>query len=130
MRRRATMKCKIVVQYLTGDSFSTYDREEELEGRWENTEVIEENLNRIQEHYFYYCQLQRSLTNLAAEKLRAEAKDKDWWADNSFDEFRSIKLKLDDGREYVVGCFWIGYFETLKEVAAVLDLPSKQIRRF
>jgi hypothetical protein len=134
------MRCKIRIHYTTGDSFGTKETYTDLDGTWERMEVVEDNVNRIEEHHKYYLEGSRCLTEAGFKKLVDEIKDKSWYAPplggsmsdvfTAEGSFRSIKLVTDDGRDYRVGCFWIGYFETLDEVEAVIDLPKKKISSF
>ena len=45
---------QIQINYSTGDSFHTEDREERIDFVWTNLEVAKENLQRIEEHYKMY----------------------------------------------------------------------------
>jgi len=104
------MKYNIRIFYRTGDSFGSRNKEMDLDGFWENTEIIKENLKRIKEHYEWYKNKNSSYSSKKIEKPT--------WHTNRYDE--SIKLKTDKGVEYEQSTYWCGYFESLYGAKAII----------
>ncbi len=51
-------KYEIIVNYETGDSFTTeVDQEGSLSLEWDNKKIAEENVDRVEDHYKFYCDL-------------------------------------------------------------------------
>ena len=114
---------KIRLHYSTGDSFNTYDTNDYLEMEWKNSDIVEKNLERIKEHYEYVKSKNRypykgeqvinRPTWLNIKKHR--------WPD---DENYTINLLTDEGEEWQVYCFWMGYFEHLQYAEIVTSFPT------
>lgn len=96
----------IKINYNTGDSFTRHDGlEDEIDLNWENIEIVEENLKRIEEHYKWY---------LDKDSYKPEGIEKPKWLRKEADEYSScINFKLDDGTEHLLSCCWLGYFDSL-----------------
>lgn len=105
---------KIKIDYRTGNSFNTYNREDYLEGTWQDLSVATQNIERIKQHYEWYEA--KSSTYRASPKIPAKP-------DFVADEY-SLKLLLDNGNEYSISPFWVGYFETLYEASIKQELPK------
>jgi hypothetical protein len=103
------MKYKILIRYVTGDSFESYDTSDYLEFEWDNLDICKKNLIRIKEHYNYINDINSydSKIRKSAEKI---AKDKDWFVEK---DDNSIKLQLDNLDFFQLRAFWYGCFEHL-----------------
>lgn len=130
------LKHQIKIHYTTGNSFGSEDTSGILELDWNNLDVAKENLKRIKEHYMcykvdndysgkkgYYFS---SLT--PEEKLIYDTrKDQRWYHEtkffsNSNDSYHySIVLVTDDGNDFQISPFWIGYFERLNWAEIISD---------
>lgn len=122
------MKFKIKIDYTTGNSFGSEDATEYLDGTWSDMNIIEENLDRIEEHYNFPAKLTNwKSTQAEKDAIRTEATTKSWYVKNEYDNNfdNSIKLKLDNGKEYICSAFWMGYFESLREVSAELVMSKR-----
>jgi hypothetical protein len=126
------MKHKIKIWYTTGDSFGSQDRDEILEMEWDNLDVAKANLKRIKEHYicykvdndfsgkkgYYYKSLSPE------DKLIYDTKKtRDWYSTpENWDNYHySICLKADNGNDWIISPFWVGYFETLNSAHIISD---------
>lgn len=105
------MKYRILISYQTGDSFKTEDKEEFLDGEWENMEILKENLYRIKEHYLWY---EDNYKSYGFKKIEEPE-----WHKGKPDN--SILLKTDSGVEYWNSTFWCGYFERLYGAKVVVS---------
>lgn len=119
------MSYRIKISYQTGDSFSTEDREDYIEGEWNDLKILEENLDRIEQHYLWYkwendSYLKRYHPN--------EKKEKPSFVSDEFDF--CFNLKLDDGTEYQYSAFWCGYFERLYNASIIRELPKLASKNF
>lgn len=76
---------KIKYIYDSGDSFETQqDLEGTLELTWNNPQVAEKNLERIEEHYKMYQEIQDSRWNKKTkQEILEEHQDKDWFVKKS-----------------------------------------------
>lgn len=146
------MKYKIKIYYTTGDSYKSYECEDLLELSWENLDIAKENLLAIKEHY----DGARDYSDYSFEKWVEINKDKFWFVDRKklysisrnqaiderhkdrfvgdceyrIDEYMAkscIKFKTDDGNLMQIGCFWIGYFESLNKAEIVQDTEGMVI---
>lgn len=106
---------KIRITYSTGDSFHTETREEEVEGVWEDINVVAENLERIKQHWIYYDQETGLHFGDKIEKPPFVEVDKKY-------NVLLLYLKTDDGKEYKYMPFWTGYFERLIKAEVCVDL--------
>ena len=97
---------KIVISYGTGDSVSTWDKESEIAPTWKDKNKAKEALRRIAEHYEWYKST--LWTHLDGELEVPKFSDPD-------NPKGALYLTLDDGTEFRVGTFWIGYFEGLNK---------------
>jgi hypothetical protein len=114
----------IRIEYRTGDSFNSYEETQDLEGEWKNLDVLEENLQRIKNHYEKYQTFDYS-------------NGKNWVKDMpvgcvysskySHPDNYAMKLELltDDRTPYAFVPFWCGYFEHLYSAEIV---SSKSMR--
>lgn len=125
------MKYVIKIEYRTGNSFGSHKEESSVEGSWSDLEIAKENLNRIKEHYEYYCSLHDSYSRKPQSyflDLTEKAKEKVWFDHDKrgystyFDS--CLMLKLDNGTEYSYCAFWCGYFERLL-VAEIVPEPGE-----
>lgn len=108
------MKYELIIYYSTGDSNGSHDEESQLEGTWENPEIIKLNIERIKEHYKWY--------KAENENFGAKVKEPEWHVGMS--EF-SVELLLDDNTKYKQSAFWCGYFERLYGIKAVVAKTDK-----
>ena len=129
----------ILVEYQTGDSFSTEDTSDTLTG-WTDLDIAKENLKRIQDHYSWvaigecrgiFCN--HEVCKKASEKHKQYStqwgrfKQKEWKKTApeflkglEFPEY-TIRLKQDDGSEKEKMVAWTGYFETLYGAKIISD---------
>src|SRR5689334_1307143 len=105
------MKYKIKIFYQTGDSVSNEDRETFMDGIWENEQIVEENIQRIEEHNNWY-----RYNNLYHYKNDKKIEEPEW---HKGKPENSVVFKTDDGTEYLQAAFWCGYFETLYGAEAI-----------
>ena len=113
------MKYTIRVEYKTGDSFSDGDESIDLD-EWENLDIAKENLQRIKEHYEYY---RFKNDPWAGDKIEEKWKNKnlpDFIVLQMNGNIISIKIKMDNGKEYTLYPQWCGYFETLYGASIVI----------
>lgn len=129
------MKHQIKIFYTTGDSFHSEDTSNILELDWDNLDVAKENLKRIKEHYICYKVdtdyggkngwFYKSLS--PEEKLMYDKRTEQSWyctyngyGSNSKDGYHySVKLKTDNGNDFQISSFWIGYFEHLNSAEII-----------
>lgn len=115
---------RILVDYLTGDSFSSYEVSDVLEWEWTDEKILNENIAAILEHD-EFCQNYENdlLSNKERERLIAINRDKFWFADGEtygqLDYLYVINLKLDDGKIVKQFCSWRGIFEKLYFVRSI-----------
>lgn len=76
---------KIKYIYDTGDSFETeHDVEDVLELTWNNPQVAEKNLERIEEHYKMYEEAEDSRWNKKTkQEILQQYQDRDWFVKKS-----------------------------------------------
>lgn len=134
------MAYKIKIFYSTGNSFGSEDVTDELELTWENLDVAKANIKRIQEHYICYNvdsssggKKSHEYNNLSPEHkhMYDMREHQDWYykGDRSYDNYHySIILKADNGNDYQISTFWVGYFETLYEVEIIADKSDMKIK--
>ena len=126
------MKHKIKIWYTTGDSFGSQDRDEILEMEWDNLDIAKANLKRIKEHYIrykvdndFYGKKGYYYKSLSPEdKLIYDTKKtRDWYSTpEGWDNYHySICLKADNGNDWIISPFWVGYFETLNSAQIISD---------
>ena len=114
----------IRVEYTTGNSFNSCEETQDLEGDWKNLDVLEENLQRIKNHYKKYSDFDYR-------------NGKDWvknmpvgciYSGNKMrpDNYHMLlELLTDDRKQYTITPFWCGYFEHLHSAEIV---SSKSMR--
>lgn len=110
---------RIKIDYTTGNSFGSQRETRYIEGTWSNIEALAENLRRIKEHYEWVTD--RTSTYSSKPKKRPDPPP---YAHEKYPEF-SIKLLLDDGKEYDYSVFWTGYFEQLHGASIELEMGFK-----
>ena len=120
-----TINYIIMYNYDTGDTFGIRcDIEEELD-KWKNSNIAEENLLRIREHYLYYLAINKHwfLEDKDEQTRRInESKSKPWFV-KKYDG--CINLLTDNGDNYQIGAPWCGYFEKLNRVWIEEDNPKR-----
>lgn len=120
---------KIKINYSTGDSFHTEEREEFLEYEFEKLETAKENLERIKEHYEVYQEYGRNYHG-SYKEIKEKYGNKKWFVSkdskiyDTFLSLHSLNLVLDDKREVRYSSFWTGYFERLHGAYIEQELPS------
>ena len=133
------MKYLIKVHYTTGDSYDNYETSDVLELTWNNIEVAKANLKRIQEHYMCY-RVDNDYSGKNGtyfhymmnpdQKLMYDLRtQQDWYVEspNGQAYHHSIILKADNGNDWRISPFWVGYFETLREVEIIIDQNDMKI---
>jgi hypothetical protein len=131
------MKYIIRYNYDTGDSFHTETLEENL-GEWMNLEIAEKNLQRIREHYEYYCLTKGNycsfgetsifkeieiglscyLTKEERKKIEDIAKQTPWYVKKyNF----CLNLLADNGENYQISAPWCGFFERLNSIEIITE---------
>ena len=114
----------IRVEYTTGNSFNSCEETQDLEGDWKNLDVLEENLQRIKNHYkkyrdFDYRNGKDWVKNMPVGCVYAGKKSHP-------DQYNLLlELLTDSGRPYTIMPFWCGYFEHLHSAEIV---SSKSMR--
>lgn len=90
-------KYRIKYNYDTGDSFNNeYGCEGYLELEWNNLEVAKANLQRIQEHYTQYKEIEYSFKKKNNQELLQENEGKDWFVKQD----RLVTFKNDNPENY------------------------------
>lgn len=123
----------IVIHYQTGSSFHTEDREEAIDFKWENFEIVKENLKRIEDHYKMYEETGRNY-HMSFDEIKKKYGSEPWFVDSSTDPMSridphfmcgySLNLLKDDGEEFRYSTFWTGYFEHLYGASIEQELQS------
>jgi hypothetical protein len=151
------MVYKIKIDYQTGDSEHNYDTSDLLEIEWEDINLAKVNLQRIKEHHEMYNRLHSWEYRKKNYDIIKEYLNKEWFVNvprlfcissgNAIDEkdkarvcegnweYRpdlqdaelELKFVLDNGNEYRMMAFWIGYFETLRKASIVVDTSDMEI---
>ncbi len=103
----------IKIQYQTGDSFSTAEREETIEMEWVHLDRAKESLKRIQNHYEFY----QKHDNIWEKPEGVELPEGVLWDDEN--KMICLELIADNGDPFRYGCFWVGYFESLRSATIV-----------
>lgn len=124
------MKYTIEIQYETGNSLETYVEVSTIEDDlyWDNIENAKEALLSIKEHYELYNKYIKywryEEEKVTKESILSQCKEKKWFVnkeDTYFSEwYHSIKFILDNGNEYIINPFWIGYFERLISIEIII----------
>lgn len=115
---------RILVDYLTGDSFSSYEVSDVLDWEWTDEKILKENIAAILEHD-EFCQNYENdfLSNKERERLIDRNRDKFWFVNgNIYGKpacLYEINLKLDNGKIVKQFCSWRGYFEKLYFVKSI-----------
>jgi hypothetical protein len=148
-------KYRIKISYRTGNSFRSEDTEDTLEIGWNNLDIAKQNLQFIKEHYEMYKDLDAYTPKKSKEQWYELNQNKEWFVyekvlyykDNAIDERHRfkynnedlkympdntmaqncIKLKLDNGNDFQMWCFWCGYFETLYSAEIEMDDSDMKI---
>ena len=110
------MKFIIEITYSTGDSFHNEEGcIETIDFNWHDEKIVDENVNRIKEHYEWYQQ--------ENERYRRndEKVEKPKWLLPEIESDYGINFKLDSGMEQRFSCCWIGYFESLSSVEVKIE---------
>jgi len=97
--------------YSTGDSFGHDEGQLEFIGLYSDLEVAKENVRRLEAHNDLYEKLNRRSYYGVSKKEQAELKK----LEKTFEPY-TVRLVLEDGREYDVHVPWHGYFENLTSV--------------
>lgn len=87
---------RIKYNYTTGNSFGSEEREDYLELEFNDTKVAEANLDRINEHWEQYKDLD-SYSNKNREEILESNKNKDW-----FVKQEKLAAYKDDIKKYQV----------------------------
>jgi hypothetical protein len=118
--------------YDSGDSFTTHhDLCGELELTWKNYDVAVKNLERLEEHYKQYKELEDSSytkKKRTYEQIFKDNRSKDWFVESKdvyYTEY-CVKLYTDDGTVMQISCPWCGYFESLTS----LEVKTKSEKRY
>ena len=126
---------KIVIHYQTGDSFKSYETDDEL-GEWD-LDVAKENLKRIKEHYKAYSDRNNyysiALRKKAEDELEKHKKER-WFVNGvslGLQNWQySVNLLENDGSEKEYRCFWVGYFERLLSGKIEAIVPEESDMEF
>lgn len=113
---------KIKYSYETGDSFGRQDTEGELEMEWENLDNAKIALKRIQEHYKWYEDHNRSYRYGKEKPVEEPA----WHKGEQYDF--TLKVKLDNGNEVQFSAPWCGYFERLYSAEIFTPIEHDDMR--
>lgn len=129
------MSYKIKITYCTGDSFHTEEGLETiLEEEYSTLERATEVLNRIKEHYEFVT-VERDYNrgwHFGDKKKKAEmeaivksAPNKPWYVNDKYGFHTSIRLLLDDGKDWQMHTFWYdGTFDFLEGAEIIQNLPK------
>jgi hypothetical protein len=112
------MMFTIDIEYVTGDTFQSYETKEAVGHLWANQEAAQESLERIlahkaavHDHEFRYRHKPQSFDErYKNEPWFVSLSDKPEWND-SWKYF--VKVVGDQGEPVIIYAFWMGYFESL-----------------
>lgn len=111
----------IRIDYLTGDSFGSYDTSEEIGYSFYTKEEAEDFLKVI-EHHLQLCRILDKCKTPEQRKAVCETYSYyPWFFDNStFGPDYQIKYhNKETGQDDLIRTFWIGYFEHLYSATVV-----------
>lgn len=113
LHKESLGKYTILINYKTGDSLNTYDREDEIPLVFTSLSEVNKFITILLEHYFYYqlissCLLRGQKRQNFVEMIQS----KDWY--NKQYNYCFIYNNQN------VHAFWTGYFDDLEEIT-VLD---------
>lgn len=116
------MRYTIKISYSTGDSFNTYDTQDELGITWTNLDRAKEALARIKERHI----AEDANSRFSLWDMRNPGKEPPKIEDTAgytTEGYNRILLPLDDGTDQPHSMFWKGCFESLKlaEIVQVID---------
>jgi len=137
------MKYEILIDYTTGDSFGSEERNDQDLGLiFDNVQLAEQALKDIEEHYKLAEEYDRAWNDRyvrsggtsgrrfksevlkdVVDKAWCTAQDKDYW------QF-AISLETSEGIRTQIHVFYVGYFETLRCARAVPMGENKLEIRF
>jgi hypothetical protein len=104
-------KYKIHAFYKTGNSFGSHDEDTILEMSWTDLSKAKAALQRIQEHYRWYSDMDGwNPKNVPEPK----------WHKGMQYKF-CLKVELDNGAEVEFSAPWCGYFEELKSAKIITE---------
>lgn len=117
----------IKVKYKTGDSFNSYDEEDDVGLVWESRELARKALASIKEQYELY---QNDSFTYSQKNSVARSKE---WCKNLTEEYADyfegwkycIAVEMDNGEYRNLSTSWNGYFERLYS-AEVIELGSSE----
>lgn len=124
------MTYEIHIEYITGDSFGSYNEKSKIELSWQNLDVAKENLQRIKSHYLYYQELNSTLKYSKKEikDLVERHKNCPWFVKDKHNSEYNLYLKLDDGTEHKYSANeWVGYFERLLSAEIIADNSDMKV---
>ena len=122
------MSYSIEITYDTGDSFEERPNQKEiLELTWEDLSVAKDNLQRIKEHYIFYEKLKG--TDYKQKDKVAKDMARQRWGVNH-DPPGCLILSTDDGKDWQIHAYWIGYFERLRGAEIVTNKQDSSDMKF
>lgn len=84
--------------------------------------MAELSLLYIEEHYKFYQSVDNRGKSVREPLINA-SKDKEWFVPCKHNFFHSLKLIDDNGKLFIYGAPWCGYFESLNNAEVVEVLP-------
>lgn len=118
----------IKINYKTGGSFHSEEREDKIGCCWKSKELARKGLQAIKEHHAVYRS--KGFRDTRSDKTKnKEASKFDWFdttevAGFSYPEY-NLLLEVDDGTKQRIAVFWIGYFEALHGAEIVAENEDK-----
>jgi hypothetical protein len=109
-----TLKLYIQITYETGDSFNTHIEQQNIEYNFTKFTIMKKNMKRIRDHYAW-VQDKYNYQRFTPKNLVEEPK---WHKGLSESQ---IKIFTDNNKEVLYNCFWIGFFEKLRNVRIVSE---------
>lgn len=116
----------IEIDYITGDSFGSYDETATIGAVFENIDQAKIALDCIKDHYETIQKFSKTWTKKGLDKHKRDMRSKKWFVTSKwdYDGKYSIKVPLNDEEWTKISTFWIGHFERLLEARIVVYQPE------
>jgi hypothetical protein len=111
-------KYSILIDYTTGNSYSTNREQQIIELTWDNLDIAKENLQRIKGHYLYYED------HYGHSWEKTESIEKPSYVGGEYEG--ALSLLLDDKTEMNYYTFWCGYFEILHSATIKCNIEKNE----
>jgi hypothetical protein len=126
----------INIDYTTGDSFGSERQFREVGMNWQSLDQAKKALVCIQEHYAAYKKCNSANSSSWYRENEpfelSDISDKSWYhgpldADSWPDAWQhTVVIEKDDGVDFAIAAFWVGYFETLHMAEVCIAADSEK----